>query len=253
VSGKSFKISREELEKVIQICENIERRGLNPFTVNVRDLLMKLRRMLEENKTLDHYILDAETMYRIATLIALQQRWLKERAQALFVDAQMIETRLIAMDKKSIVRAFLKAWRPIISLEQITIQRLRQGADHFLSLAPRAGGRSWGWKVTRRDVELIEGSVKPEEEVAEKLKKLHEELLKEYGLRGEVDYWSFIKGRNLEESFERAYLLSFLITDGYVDVRRNPLKNEIKLIPRERKAERKQPASLVIVMGGEAG
>jgi len=253
VSGKSFKISREELEKVIQICENIERRGLNPFTVNVRDLLMKLRRMLEENKTLDHYILDAETMYRIATLIALQQRWLKERAQALFVDAQMIETRLIAMDKKSIVRAFLKAWRPIISLEQITIQRLRQGADHFLSLAPRAGGRSWGWKVTRRDVELIKGSVKPEEEVAEKLKKLHEELLKEYGLRGEVDYWSFIKGRNLEESFERAYLLSFLITDGYVDVRRNPLKNEIKLIPRERKAERKQPASLVIVMGGEAG
>ncbi len=253
MSGKSFKISREELEKVIQICENIERRGLNPFTVNVRDLLMKLRRMLEENETLDHYILDAETMYRIATLIALQQRWLKERAQALFVDAQMIETRLIAMDKKSIVRAFLKAWRPIISLEQITIQRLRQGADHFLSLAPRAGGRSWGWKVTRRDVELIEGSVKPEEEVAEKLKKLHEELLKEYRLRGEVDYWSFIKGRNLEESFERAYLLSFLITDGYVDVRRNPLKNEIKLIPRERKAERKQPASLVIVMGGEAG
>ncbi|RLG04357.1 MAG: hypothetical protein DRN61_03185, partial [Thaumarchaeota archaeon] len=74
-----------------------------------------------------------------------------------------------------------------------------------------------------------------------------------YESRGEVDYWSFIKGRNLEESFERAYLLSFLITDGYVDVRRNPLKNEIKLIPRERKAERKQPASLVIVMGGEAG
>ena len=252
MSEKSFKISKEELEKVIQICENIERRGLNPFTVNVKDLLMKLRRMLEENKTLDHYILDAETMYRIATLIALQQRWLKERAQALFVDAQMIETRLIAMDKKSIVRAFLKAWRPIISLEQITIQRLRQGADHFLSLAPRAGERSWGWKVTRRDVELIKGSIKPEEEVAEKLKKLHEELLREYESRGEVDYWSFIKGRNLEESFERAYLLSFLITDGYVDVRRNPLKNEIKLIPRERKTERRQPASLVIVMGGEA-
>ena len=250
MNEKSLKISREELEKIIQICENIERRGLDPFTVNVRELLAKLRRMLEENRMLDHYVLDAETMYRIATLIALQHRWLKEKAQALFVDAQMIQTRLIAMDKKSIVRSFLKAWRPIISLERITIQRLRQGADHFLSLPPRAGERTWGWKVTQREVELIKGSLEAEKRLTERLKALHEELLREYETKGEVDYWGFVKQENFEKSFERAYLLSFLITEGYVDVRRNPLKNEIKLIPRRMKAERKQPVSLVIIMGG---
>ncbi|HDD66863.1 MAG TPA: hypothetical protein ENG52_04490, partial [Nitrososphaeria archaeon] len=120
---RKVEVSREELEKVIRICENIEKRGLNPFTVNVRELLLRLRRMLEEGGDLDYYVLDAETMYRIATLIALQHRWLREKAQALFVDAQMIETRIIAADKKSIVRAFLKAWRPIISLEQMTMHR----------------------------------------------------------------------------------------------------------------------------------
>ncbi len=250
---KAFKISREELEKIIRICENIERRGLDPFTVNVRELLSRLRKMLEENKMLDHYILDAETMYRIATLIALQHRWLREKAHALFVDAQMIQTRLIALDKKSIVRAFLKAWRPIISLERITIQRLRQGADHFLSLPPRSSVRTWGWKVTQRDVELIRGGLEAEEGLSEKLKELHEELLQEYEAEGEVDYWSFIEKESFEKSFERAYLLSFLITEGYVDVRRNPLKNEIKLIPRRLKAERKQPVSLVIIMGGVKG
>ena len=94
--SKKFKIAREELEKIIQICENIEKRGLNPFTINVKDLLSKLRKILEENETLDHLVLDAETMYKVATLIALQHKWLRDSAQALFVDAQMITTRLIA-------------------------------------------------------------------------------------------------------------------------------------------------------------
>mgnify|MGYP000038164168 CR=1 FL=1 len=248
---KRFRVSREELEKIIQICENIEKRGLNPFTINVRDILSKLRRMLEENLDLDYYVLDAETMYKIATLIALQHRWLREKAQALFVDAQMIETRLLALDKKSIVRAFLKAWRPIISLEHITLQRLRQGAEHFLSLPPRREERSWGWKISQKDVEFLKTSLESEEELSQKVKSLHEELLREYEARGEVDYWSFINRGGFEKNFERAYLLSFLITEGYVDVKRNPLKGEIKLIPRREKAERKQPVSLVIVMGGE--
>ena len=249
---RRVRVSREELEKVIRICENIEKRGLNPFTVNVRELLLRLRRMLEEGGDLDYYVLDAETMYRIATLIALQHKWLREKAQALFVDAQMIETRIIAADKKSIVRAFLKAWRPIISLEQITMHRLRQGLDHFLSLPPRSGEREWGWKFSQREVELAKASLESEEDIAPKLRALHEELIKEYEERGEVDYWSFVERGGFEESFERAYLLSFLITEGYVDVKRNPLKGEIKLIPRREKAERKQPTSLVIVMGGRA-
>jgi len=250
--SKKFKIAREELEKIIQICENIEKRGLNPFTINVKDLLSKLRKILEENETLDHLVLDAETMYKVATLIALQHKWLRDSAQALFVDAQMITTRLIAMDKKSIVRAFLKAWRPIVSLEQITPHRLRQGIEHFLSLPPRSGERTWGWKISEREVEMVKAKLKQEEEFDKKLRELREELVREYEERGEVDYWNFIRKDSFEESFERAYLLSFLITEGYVDVKRNPLKNEIKLIPRKRKAERKQPASLVIVMGGES-
>ena len=250
---KKLMIAREELERIIEICENVEKRGLNPFTVNVKELLSKLRKTLEENPTLDHYVMDAETMYKIATLVALQHKWLKEKAKALFVDAQMIATRLIAMDKKSIVRAFLKAWRPIVSLEQMTPQRLRQGLEHFLSLPPRSGERACGWKVSQRDVEFVKARMPVEERLAERLKDLHEKLIKAFEEGGEVNYWEFVKGKNFEETFEKAYLLSFLITEGYVDVKRNPLKNEIRLIPRKEKVERKQPISLVIVIGGESG
>ena len=250
---KKLRIAKEELENIIKICENIEKRGLNPFTVNVKELLSKLRKTLEENPDLDYYVMDAETVYKIATLVALQHKWLKEKARALFVDAQMIATRLVAMDKKSIVRAFLKAWRPIVSLEHMTPHRLRQGIEHFLGLPPRGGGRTWGWKISQKEVELIKGKIAEEEEIAEKLKELREELMKTYEEKGEVDYWEFVKRDRFEESFERAYLLSFLITEGYVDVKRNPLKNEIKLIPRKEKVKREQSVSLVITIGGESG
>jgi len=249
---RKLTLSKDELERIIQICENIEKRGLNPFTVSVKSILENLRKLLEENPSLDHYILDAETMYRIATIIALQHKWLEEKAKALFIDAQMISTRLVAMDKKSIVQAFLKAWRPIISLEQMTTQRLRQGLDHFLSLPPRKGEREYGWKITEKELEMIKAKLKLEEKaLIERLKELHQELIKEAGDRGEVDYWKFVIRESFHETFERAYLLSFLITEGYVDVRKNPLKDEIKLIPHEEKLKRRSPKSLVITIGGD--
>ena len=243
-------ISREELERIIKICENVEKMGLDPFTVNVRELLAKLRRLLEENPELDYYVVDAETLYHVASLIAFQHRWIEEKAKSLFIDSQMVSTRVAALDKKTLVQAFLKAWRPIVYLEQLTPQRLRQGLDHFLSLPPRPEGREYGWKLTEREYRMAEAAMKLESEImAEKVRSLHEELLSMVGEGGgEVDYWEFVKGRNFEETFERAYIVSFLITEGYVEVRRNPLKDEIKLIPNREKMERRAPTSLVISM-----
>lgn len=250
---RKIEVTREELERIIKLCENIEKRGLDPFTVNIRGLLEKLRRIVEENPNLDHYVIDAETLYRISTLIALQHKWLREKAKALFIDAQMISTRLVAMDKKTLVRAFLKAWRPIISLEQMTPQRLRQGLEHFLSLPPRSGSREFGWKITDKEMELVKARLELEEKaMMEKIKALHRELLRRFEEQeGALDYWEFIKGKNFDETFERAYLLSFLITEGYVDVKRNPLKNEVKLIPYKEQVKRKSPTSLVINLRGE--
>lgn len=239
--------SREEIERIISICENIEKRGVDPFTVDVKDLLQRLRRMLEENPDLDHYTLDSEILYKIAVVIALQNRWLGERARALFIDSQLISSRLASMDKKAIVQAFLRVWFPIVSLSQITAQRLRHGLDHFLSLPTRRDERTYGWKLTDREVEILRASIEREkEEMESKMRSLHQELLEEAGDSGEVDYWRFVlKGRG-GEAYERAYVLSFLISEGYVEVARDPLKGEIRLKPNRDKVSRRSTTSLVI-------
>lgn len=245
------KYSREEVERIISICENIEKRGLDPFTVDVRELLVKLRKILEENHDLDYYLLDAETIYRIATIIALQHKWLTEKARSLFIDSQLISSRLTVLDKKSIVKAFLKAWRPIISINQLTLQRLHHGYEHFLNLPPRRDERRYGWKLTEKEAELTNLYLEKErEEMEEKMEALYKELIEKAKEKNEVDYWDFLSRPSLEETYDRAYILSFLISEGYVEVKKNPLKNELKLVPNNRKVLRKNAASLVISLTG---
>ena len=247
------KYSREEIERIISICENIEKRGLDPFSVDVKELLFELRKMLEENPDLDYYLLDAETIYRIATIIALQHKWLTEKARSLFIDSQLISSRLTVLDKKSIVQAFLKAWRPIISIGQLTPQRLHYGLEHFLRLPPRRDERIYGWKLTEREIELSKIYLEKErEEIEEKMKILYSELIERAREKNEVDYWEFISKPSIEETYDRAYILSFLISEGYVEVRRNPLKNELRLIPNNQKVPRRNTTSLVISLAGRA-
>ncbi len=250
MSKQLKKYTREEVEQIIAICENIEKKGLDPFTVDVKELLEKLRKMLEENPTLEHYTLDAETVYKIATVIALQNKWITEKARSLFIDSQLISSRLLALDKKTIAQAFIKIWRPIISLEQITVQRLNQGLEHFLSLPPRRDVKMKRGIFSDKEVELARRAIEREREVIEeKMSQLYRELLEKSKMYGEIDYWEFISRENWEETYERAYLTSFLISEGYVEVKRNPLKNELKLIPNEKKVQRKNVSSLVICLG----
>lgn len=245
--------TREEIERIISICENIEKRGLDPFSIDVKELLIKLRGVLEENPDLEYYILDAETIYKIATIIALQHKWLTEKAKSLFIDSQLITSRLTILDKKSIVQAFLKAWRPIISIEQLTPQRLHNGLEYFLNLPPRRGERAYGWKLTGKEIELSKVYLeKGREEIEEKMKALHNELVEKTRGRGELDYWEFVSKPSMEETLDRAYILSFLISEGYVEVKRNPLKNELKIIPNDGRVPRKNTTSLVINLTGGA-
>ncbi len=247
------KYSREEIERIISVCENIEKRGLDPFSIDVKELLSRLRRILEENPDLDYYMLDAETIYKIATVIALQHKWLTEKAKSLFIDSQLITSRLTILDKKSIVQAFLKAWRPIISIEQLTSQRLHHGLEHFLSLPPRRDERTYGWKLTEKEIELSKIYLEKErEEIEEKMRSLYSELIGKTREKGEIDYWEFVSKPSIEETYDRAYILSFLISEGYVEVKKNPLKNELKLIPNTEKVPRKNTASLVINLTGGA-
>ncbi|MEM2990488.1 MAG: hypothetical protein QXQ02_04820, partial [Halobacteria archaeon] len=109
---KEVSMAKQELMKFISILDNIANQRIEPFTVDIRSLLDKLRAIIEKHKDTETIILDAETLYRISIVLGVQQKWIKERASSLFVDSSVIFAKVISSTSEDLVRAFLAAWRP---------------------------------------------------------------------------------------------------------------------------------------------
>jgi len=248
----NVRLAKEELERLISLCETIARTGADPYSVDVKAMLAKLRSILEKTKDMDVLVLDAETIYRIALLISLQHKWLKDRASSLLVDTQLVAVKVLSADKKSLAQALASCWRPIVSAENLTPWMIKRGWEHFLSL-PTRNRASYAAETSAYDfppqeaLEIFGERKRMEEE----LKRLHREALERRNEDGLVDYASFVKSEVREKVWERAYLTAFLISDGYADLVKNPLTGEIYLKPYEERRERKKVASSVIVIKGD--
>jgi len=247
-------MAREELTRIVGLCESIEKSGLDPFSVDVKALLRKLRRILETTRELDTVVLDAETIYRISLVIALQQRWLLERAASLFVDAQIVGARVLAADIRTLASCLVRCWRPIVSGEQLTKMMVAAGLEYFLSLPTRSREKPQLptdlSQLEPDDARALLSGIAGSEVVEEELEKMHEEML---GLRGEdggLDYWDFIGLRGPGERAERAYLTAFVVSEGLAEIRQNPISGITRIYPREGKIQRENVVSLPLTIRG---
>lgn len=249
-------VSREELIGLIQLCENIEKQGIDPFSVNVRELLQRLRSLLNRAKHLEEIVLDAETIYRIALLIAFQSKWLKQRASTLFIDHQLVSLKLAIATPRELATAFLKGWTPIVRLEQVNPYMLKIGMEHFLALPTLAPGK---YELPgKEEAYLTEFERLVKEGIIDKTwfedmtKLLYVELEEAASEEGYADYWNFIIAESFEETVDRAYILSFLVSSGLVDMEVDPVTAGTTLRPLKSSKERKSIFSLVTTIDLES-
>ncbi|MEM2043611.1 MAG: hypothetical protein QXI25_02765 [Candidatus Caldarchaeum sp.] len=246
---KSLRLAREELEKLISLCDSVVQTGTDPYSVDVKNMLTRLRAIAEKFENTELLVLDAETIYRIATVIALQHKWLKDRASSLFVDAQTVALKVFEADKKSLAQALAISWRPIVTAEQLTLGMAVSGLEYFMSLPSRAS-----WKPASSDTgsglgDTGVGWVFSERSLLEsEMMRLHREMLERRNEEGVLDYKAFVLEEGVEKVFERAYLTAFLLSEGLAEASRNPLTGQITLRPLENKVERRNVASLVVVL-----
>lgn len=245
---KEVTIAKQELLRFINILENIANQRIEPFTIDIGSLLDKLRSIIEKYRDTETIILDAETLYRISIVLGVQQRWIRERASSLFVDSSVIFAKIVSSPPEELVQAFLTAWRPIVRIEQISVPLLLRGYEHFLSLPSKK-------HIPEYETQRMEISgdylYSFEEEVVmeERLEMIRNELQSKYPAW--VDYWEFIDNDDLNVRFERAYLLSFLISRGEVDVKISPLDQRILIRSSEKKSMDDKKVSLVVNIGGQ--
>jgi len=256
---KTRKLGLEQLQRIIELCKSVEEGNLDPFLVNVDDIIEIVRRYFPKWKKPEELCLDAEAINRLASVIKMQGEWVKNRSTSLYTDPFLLEEKIRKLKAEQIAEVFLKAWRPIVELEQISQHSLVEAIKYWKNLLPI----SERWKnveaqlveagITTRS-ELIKDKLLDERTFTEKIEELWKELKERVGENGKIEYWSFIAAGTFEKTIERAYLTSFMITHGYANLEVYPLEDKVYLKPNKKPSpltKRKEVISVPISISYE--
>jgi hypothetical protein len=256
------KLGREKLQRIIEMCTSVEERSLDPFLMDVDEVISVVKEYFPEWELPEDLCLDAETIHRLASVIKLQSEWVKHRSTSLYTDPFLLEEKLTRISKEDIVNIFVKAWHPTVELEQISLHSLAEAIKYWKSLLPL----NERWKqlfpekiatgVATRE-ELIRQRIIRDKAFSEELEKFWHKLkgeVEEKGEDGKIRYWNFIGAETYEETVNKAFMTSFLVTYGYATLEIYPLEEEMFIRPYEKpltKIGEKQLVSIPIAITAE--
>ena len=233
------KLGGEHLQRVIDLCKSVEERGLDPFMVDVDDIIAVVRKYFPEWELPQELCLDAETIHHLASVIKLQSEWVKNRSTSLYTDPFLLEEKIRKLSREKLARLFLETWHPIIELEQISPHSLAEALKYWQGLLPiserwlRTGYLEMETGTTTRE-DLVKLRIIAEKAFSEEMEVFWEELKQRVGGEGKILYWDFIGADTYPETIGRAYMTSFLVTYGYATLEVRPLEEEIFIKPFEK-------------------
>jgi len=253
------KLGREKLQRIIEMCMAIENHTVDPFLLNVDDVIKVVREYFPQWVEADELNLDSEAIHHLASVIKLQSEWVKNRSTSLYTDPFLLEEKIVQAGKEEMVSVFLGVWHPVVELEQLSLHSLAEAMRYWDGLVPIRER----WKdfevpdfamgFTSRD-ELIKEQVLGDKFFSEELEAYWQELkmkVREKGADGKMFYWDFIGADTYEETVERAFLASFLISYGYATLVIRPLEEEVFIKPFEKpntKIQSQQSVSIPIAV-----
>ena len=257
-----IRVGREKLQRIIDMCRSVEDRSLDPFLIDVDQIISTLKEHFPDWEISEDLVLDAETIHHLASVIKLQSEWVKHRSTSLYTDPFLLEEKLTRIGKEEMVETFLRAWHPVVEFEQISLHSLAEAIRYWESLLPLKER----WKgfppaeleaslATRE--ELIKERILRDKAFSEELENFWQELqsqVEEKGEEGKILYWDFVGAETYEETVQRAFMTSFLVTYGYATLEVHPLEEEIFVKPHEKpitKIGKKQLVSIPIAISAE--
>lgn len=229
---------KRDLEEIIQTCESIEGRKFNPFLLDVSEALRILRGHSEHLDSLRDHLLDMRALSGIARVVGLQSALLRFQSSSLFIDPEMAKQKIGALTRQQLAEFFLLSWHPILELEQLTLQSMKEALSYWeqlLSFFERRRRPEFGPLTVPTSAELEELSragIAEAKTFNKRLLEFWEELRLRSDGNGTVDYWSFVRTPRFSETVARAQFVSFLVTYGYAMMQQN--EGRILLKPNEK-------------------
>jgi len=233
----SLSEARDRALRIVHLCREVEAKGFNPFEVDVKEELEALRSLLPAWVKPSDLTLDGEALRSLSKVVELQDEWVRVRSKLRILDPETVKTRIAELTIPQLAEVFLKAWKPTVKIEVLTLERLKEAASYWVRLKPRSLPPE-ALEAPR----MVEAEVSPETVKALGLtlsgdfRRLLEETFQKLSAEaekagGEISYWDFVRAETFRETVLKAYMVSFLATYGYVQLTLDRLKGELKLKP----------------------
>ena len=233
------KFGREKLQRIIEMCVDIENHTVDPFLLDVDSVIRVVKEYFPQWEEADELNLDSEAIHHLASVIKLQSEWVKHCSTSLYTDPFLLEEKITQTRKEEMISVFLKAWHPLVDFEQLSLHSLAEAMRYWNCLLPlkerwlEFGVAEVAIGTTSRD-ELVRQRILGDKVFSEELDCYWQELketVKKKGRDSKILYWDFVGAETYEETVQRAFLTSFLITYGYATLEIHPLEEEIFIKP----------------------
>jgi hypothetical protein len=235
------RFGKEKLQRIIEMCIAIENRSVDPFLLDIDSIIKVVKEYFPQWKEANELNLDSEAIHHLASVIKLQSEWVKHCSTSLYTDPFLLEEKITQTSKEEMLNIFLKAWHPLVELEQLSMNSLAAALRYWDGLLPikerwpDVNVEEVAMGTTSRD-EMVRQRILGDQIFSEELESYWQELkekVKKEGADGKILYWDFIGTDTYEETVERAFLTSFLISYGYATLEIHPLEEEIFIKPFE--------------------
>lgn len=229
------KLGKEQLERIIEMCVAIETRQVDPFTLNVDDIIAIVKQYFPHWNHPEELRLDAEALHHLSTVIKMQSEWVKQRSTSLYTDPFLLEEKIRNSSKERLIEVFASAWAPLVEFEQLSLSNLSQALLYWDTLAS-LGERWKDIDVSTVDVgvvareEMVKDRILSDREFGEELECYWQELKLKAAPGCRINYWDFIGADTYDETVQRAFLTSFLITYGYATMEIDRLEETITIV-----------------------
>ena len=194
-----------------------------------------LRKYFPFWESLEDHCLDAETIKDLAEVLNLQRSQLRYQSSSLYTNPELLEKKFRTLSVKRLGEIFLKSWHPIVEREQLTVDAIQEGIQYWkqmLSYEARRKRLAMGKAAPPVDADLdylVRSGILTREDFEKHLQGLWKELMDRTGEGSSVDYWSFVRRNTYQQTVERAYFVSFLLTYGFARLVREV--DSMRLVP----------------------
>lgn len=217
---------REKLirERIIELPEQLERSGADPFLVDVKGLLNQIRGRSGGVKAL---ALDSKALNSLSKVVEMQERWVIDALKGLRVDPEMVREKVSKLGLRDLAVALAENFYPALGLRRMSEGRLKDGLTYWGFVKP------WGSIEKPPPVDYRELSVEPLgltfKSVKEKAEAFMKELEKELA-KGPIDYHSYLSKFEGKDRLEKAFLIAHLAMVGRIALKQEPLTRRVLIL-----------------------